>query len=114
MLNRRQFSAAAGALLGAPAWAQFRVEISGVGATQVPIAIAKFRDEERSSQSISAIVRADLERSGLFRIVDAPSVVDETMQPSMTEWRARATDALAGGSVMRLADGRFDVRFKLW
>jgi len=114
MLNRRQFSAAAGAWLAVPAWAQFRVEISGVGATQVPIAIAKFRDEERSSQSVSGIVRADLERSGLFRIVDAPSVVDETTQPPMNEWRARATDALAGGSVMRLADGRFDVRFKLW
>ena len=29
-----------------PAWAQFRVEISGVGATQLPIAVVKFRDEE--------------------------------------------------------------------
>jgi TolB protein len=114
MLNRRLFSAAASTLLCAPAWAQFRVEISGVGATQVPIAIAKFRDEDRSSQSISAIVRADLERSGLFRIIEAPGVLDESAQPAMTEWRARATDALAGGSVMRLADGRFDVRFKLW
>lgn len=114
MFNRRQFSATAGFLLATPAWAQFRVEISGVGATQVPIAIAKFRDEERSNQSISGIVRADLERSGLFRIVDAPGVLDETAQPSMNEWRGRATDALAGGSVMRLADGRYDVRFKLW
>ena len=114
MLNRRQFSATAGVLLSTPAWAQFRVEISGVGATQVPIAIAKFRDEERSNQSISGIVRADLERSGLFRIVDAPGVLDELAQPPMNEWRGRATDALAGGSVMRLADGRYDVRFKLW
>jgi TolB protein len=114
MLDRRQFTAAAAALLGAPAWAQFRVEISGVGATQIPIAIARFRDEERSSQAVSAIVRADLERSGAFRIVDAPAVVDEAAQPAMAEWRTRATDALVGGSVMRLADGRFDVRFKLW
>jgi TolB protein len=60
MLKRRQFSAAASLLLATPAWAQFRVEISGVGATQLPIAIAKFRDEERAGQSISAIVRADL------------------------------------------------------
>jgi len=35
-------------------------------------------------------------------------------QPAIAEWRSRGTDALAGGSVMRLADGRFDVRFKLW
>src|SRR5258706_13330432 len=114
MLNRRQFSAAAGTMITAPAWAQFRVEISGVGATQVPIAIAKFRDEDRSSQSISAIVRADLERSGLFRLIDAPAVIIETAKPGMKDWRGRAADALVGGSVMRLADGRFDVRFKLW
>jgi TolB protein len=99
-----------------PASAQFRVEISGVGATQLPIAIAKFRDEERStpSLSISGIVRADLERSGVFRSVDAPEALDETSQPVMADWRSRAADALAVGSVSRLADGRFDVRFKLW
>ena len=115
MLNRRQFSAAAATTLcGAAARAQFRVEISGVGATQVPIAIARFRDEDRSGQSISGIVRADLERSGYFRMVEAPVVLDESAQPAIAEWRSRGTDALAGGSVMRLADGRFDVRFKLW
>jgi TolB protein len=102
------------AALAPRARAQFRVEISGVGAAQVPIAIARFRDEDKASQSISAIVRADLERSGYFRIVDAPMVIDETTPPAMAEWRSRATDALAGGSVMRLADGRYDVRFKLW
>ena len=102
--------------LALPAQAQFRVEISGVGATQLPIAIAKFRDEERAtpSLSISAIVRADLERSGQFRNVDAPGALDENSAPVFTEWRSRATDALAAGSITRLADGRFDVRFKLW
>jgi len=99
------------------AQAQFRVEISGVGATQLPIAIAKFRDEDRSapSVSISAIVQADLERSGVFRGVDtAGAALDETSQPAMADWRSRAADALVAGSVTRLADGRFDVRFKLW
>ena len=122
MLIRRQFCSAAGLALllpTLPSQAQFRVEISGVGATQLPIAIVKFRDEERStpSLSVSAIVRADLERSGVFRNIDVPvasAALDENSQPPMTEWRARATDALAAGSVTRLADGRFDVRFKLW
>ena len=122
MLIRRQFCSAAGLALLMPAFpvgAQFRVEISGVGATQLPIAIATFRDEERStpSLSISAIVRADLERSGLFRNIDgagAQGALDENSQPSMPEWRGRAADALVAGSVGRLADGRFDVRFKLW
>ena len=99
-----------------PVRAQFRVEITGVGATQLPIAIVKFRDEERSSPSvsISAIVRADLERSGVFKSIDAPGALDENSQPVMTEWRARAADALVAGSVARLADGRFDIRFRFW
>ncbi len=46
MLQRRDFALAAASLLGAPAFAQFRVEISGVGATQRPIAITRFRDED--------------------------------------------------------------------
>jgi TolB protein len=99
-----------------PARAQFRVEISGVGATQLPIAITKFRDEERNtpSLSISAIVRADLERSGVFKSIDAPGALDEASQPVMSEWRSRAADTLVAGSVSRLADGRFDIRFRFW
>ena len=122
MLIRRQFCSAAGLALlvpTLPALAEFRVEISGVGATQLPIAVLKFRDEERStpSLSLSAIVRADLERSGVFRNIDLPAAtatLDENSQPAMPEWRGRAADALVAGSVTRLADGRFDVRFKLW
>ena len=119
MPNRRLFCACTAVALGSfarPAQAQFRVEISGVGATQLPIAIVRFRDEERNtpSLSISGIVRADLERSGAFRGIEAPGALDESSQPAMSEWRNRAADALAAGSVTRLADGRFDIRFKLW
>ena len=93
---------------------QFRVEISGIGATQLPIAVTRFRDEDRSGQAISAIVRADLERSGVFRLVESSGALDERSQPQMADWRARQADALVVGSVTRLADGRFDVRYKLW
>jgi TolB protein len=113
-LKRRVFCAASAAFLVVPAWAQFKVEISGVGATQLPIAVARFRDEDKSGQSPSAIIRADLERSGAFRGVDNSATLDETSQPQFGEWRGRSADALAVGSVTRLADGRFDVRFKLW
>lgn len=104
----------AGLALTGPAAAQFRVEISGVGATQLPIAIARFRDEDKTNQVLSAIVRADLERSGVFRGQDVTQVIDEASVPALPEWRSRAVDALVTGSVTRLADGRFDVRFKLW
>jgi TolB protein len=115
MLNRRTLIAAGLALPGGAALAQFRVEISGVGATQLPIAVTRFRDEEKSPQPVAGIVRADLERSGYFRPIDGNgAVLDEASRPVMTEWRAKNVDALAAGSLLKLADGRFDVRFKLW
>ena len=87
--------------------AQFRVEISGVGGTQLPIGVTRFRDEDKSGQSISGIVRADLERSGVFRVVDSAGEFDETSRPNFPEWRGRGADALTSGSTTRLADGRF-------
>jgi TolB protein len=97
-----------------PAFAQFRVEISGVGATQIPIVLGRFRDEDRQPQSISAIVRADLERSGVFKIVDGPAPADENGLPDYNALRAKGADAVVSGSASRLADGRIDVRFRLW
>jgi len=98
-----------------PAWAQFRVEVSGVGLTQLPIALAPFKGQDASPQKISAIVQADLERSGQFRGVDASGqALDEASRPDLTLWRQRTADSLVVGSVSKLADGRFDVRFRLW
>lgn len=107
--------AALGASFGVtPALAQVRIDISGVGGTRVPVAIVDFGDESRSPQPIAAIIRADLERSGLFRTVDAPGGLVETSSPVYADWRARQAEALVAGSVSRLADGRLDIRFKLW
>ena len=97
-----------------PAFAQFRVEIKGVGATQIPIVLGRFRDEDRQPQSISAIVRADLERSGVFKIIDAPAPADENGVPDYNTLRSRGADAVVAGSATRLADGKIDVRFRLW
>ncbi|WP_298831552.1 Tol-Pal system beta propeller repeat protein TolB [uncultured Piscinibacter sp.] len=115
MLTRRNLLSAGMAGFALPSFAQFRVEISGVGTTQLPIAVPRFRDEDKAPQQVSAIIRADLERSGFFRPIEADGVaIDETARPAMGDWRGRSVDALAAGSVHRLADGRFDVRFKLW
>ena len=101
-------------LLALPTWAQFRVEVSGVGLTQVPIAFAPLRGEESSPQKTSAIVQADLERSGQFRGVTAGVVVDETQRPDISAMRQKGADALLTGSISRMADGRYDVRVRLW
>ena len=106
-------------LLGAaalPAWAQFRVEVTGVGLTQLPIAVVPFRGEAEAPQKIGAIVQADLERSGQFRAIDsrAGGALDETSRLDVAPWRQAGADMLVVGSVGRLADGRYDVRFRLW
>ena len=98
-----------------PAAAQFRVEVSGVGLTQMPIAVATFRGEAQAPQKIGAIVKADLERSGIFRAVDTAGVtLDENARPDMAIWKQKGADSLVTGSVTPLADGRFDVRVRLW
>lgn len=103
------------AAVGFSAQAQFRVEVSGVGLTQVPIAIAGFRGEEVSPQKLSAIISADLERSGQFGVSDVGSArMDESTRPEFSTLRQKSLDALVSGSVSKLADGRFDVRFRLW
>lgn len=114
---RRRFIAAlggVGALAAVPAAAQFRVEISGVGARQVPLFVAAFRDEAKSGVAVSQVIRADLDRSGMVRTSAADAALDERSQVNVQPWREQGADALLAGSVARLADGRFDVRYKLW
>ncbi len=100
-------------MMSALAHAQLRVEISGVGANQIPIAIAGFANESVAPQQVTAIIKADLARSGYFKIIDTGNVMSETTPVNYDEWKARGADALVVGSVQRLADGRYDVRYKL-
>ena len=101
--------------MGNHALAQFRVEVSGTGLTQLPIAIAAFKGNEGMTQKIAAIVQADLERSGQFRSVDpAGAVLDENSRPDLPIWRKQGADALLTGSVTRVGDDRYELRFRLW
>ena len=100
-------------IVASSAQAQLRVEISGVGSNQIPIAVAAFADESVAPAQISAIIKADLERSGAFKVIDAGSAISETSDINYGQWKTRGADALVVGSVQRLADGRFDVRYKL-
>lgn len=105
---------ALGVLPGLSAQA-LRIEISGYEGRQYPIALPAFKGEEASPQKISTIVRADLERSGIFKSVNASGVeLDELSRPDLAIWRQRTAEWLNTGSVRRTADGRFDIRFRLW
>ncbi len=100
---------------GAAAHAQLNVLVTGVGSTQFPIATANFANEASSPQQISAIVRQDLQRSGKFTNVDAGSTpVSETDSVDLGSWKAKGADAFVSGSVNRLANGQYEIRFKLY
>lgn len=97
------------------ALAQFKVDVSGVGMTQVPIAVVTFKGEDSAPQKTSAIVLADLERSGQFRsVVMSGLAMDELSRPEFQQFRQKSADALLTGSASRLADGRYEIRAKLW
>ncbi len=70
--------------------AQLRVEISGVGSQQYPIAIATFTGDMAGAnpQDIASIVRSDLQRSGLFRVIDiGPSPLAENTLPALSDFK---------------------------
>jgi TolB protein len=100
-------------LLMGTAHAQLHVEIAGVGSNQIPVAVAAFADESVAPEQVSAIIRADLERSGVFKVIDTHQPIAETANVDYAAWKASGADALVVGSVQKLADGRFAVRYKL-
>jgi len=102
------------------AQAQLSIEITGAGAQRIPVAIAPLAGEgallDGTKSTISAIVRADLERSGLFRALEVPRLVTQPTEASSInypEWRSRLADAVVFGSVAARSDGRYEVRFML-
>ena len=105
-------------LLAVPAArAQLSIEITGATAQRSPIAVVPFAGEAALGTGISAIVRADLERSGVFRTLELPPfnpAPTEASEVNYAEWRARLADAVVLGSVANRADGRYEVRFRLF
>jgi len=96
------------------AHAQLHVEISGVGASQIPIAVASFRNEQIAPQVVSRIIKDDLSRSGYFKLIEATSTISEADEVNLADWKEKGADALLVGSVNMADDGRFDVRYKLF
>jgi len=100
------------AMAAPQAQAQLRVDISGVGATQYPIAIAEFNGDAQG-RNVAEIIRADLSRSGQFRLVNATGAnLGVDSQISFGEWSGRGADYLAYGSVTQTA-GQYSISYRL-
>jgi TolB protein len=98
----------------APAVAQTRlyIDIDQVGGYVLPLALPKLLGETAEpelAQRIRALLRHDLERSGLFRIVDPATYIDEVPQAldhlRYQNWSAVEAVAVIAGRLQRVAAG---------
>ena len=112
------------ALLGAPlpASAALQVDVNQGNIQPLPIAIPDFvaggPNDAQAGANIAGVVRADLERSGLFRPLDqrgfTEHIANINVVPNFANWRAINAQGLVTGQVTQQPDGRLRVDFRLW
>lgn len=98
------------------AQAQMTVEVRGAGRSLIPIAVTNFPGEAALPTALAQVVRTDLERSGLFKIIDTSTVSPvptEATQVNFADWKNRTASFLAMGSVVPAPDGRLTARVRL-
>ena len=82
------------------------IEISGGGAQQIPIAILPFGGSANTKDNLHEIIMADLQRSGLFRVLETRGMANLPSNSSdikYAEWTALQAQALTVGRIE--ADG---------
>ena len=105
-----------------PALAALKVDVNQGNIQPLPIAAPDFAaaspGDAAAGQNIAKVVRADLERSGLFKPLDTNSFIDKitniNVVPSFANWRIITAQGLVTGSVAIQPDGRLRVDFRLW
>ncbi len=100
-----------------PAEAQLVIDVTTSAGKQIPIALVPFANEDKAPQNITPIISNNLARTGLFRIVNTTGLSTLPSEPSdvnFTDWSTRGTEALVIGGIYPLADGRFEVRFRMF
>ncbi|MDD2684534.1 MAG: Tol-Pal system beta propeller repeat protein TolB [Gallionella sp.] len=90
------------------------IEIIGAGEHQIPVAIVPMGGDAKLAQEINEVIVADLQRSGLFRLVDAAGKTPhEPNEVSYADWQTRGADALLIGTVAAQPNGRIEARIRL-
>ena len=97
----------------APSQAQLRVDISGTGAQQFPVAVADFEGDS-AGRLIAEVIRADLTRSGQFRLINTTGAQLTAETPvAFDEWRTRGADYVAYGSVNITGENQYEISYRL-
>ena len=90
-----------------------RIDVSGVGARQVPLALAPFNGAGQAPQQLDVVIREDLQRSGMFRLVNLTETLSENSPLDMSALRGQGADSVLVGSVQPVANARLEFRYKL-
>jgi TolB protein len=127
-LSRRRVLVGAAALTAAgaglrPALGQLRVDITRGVVEPIPIAVSPLAGGGAAGQdralAITEVIAADLERSGLFEVIDRRAYIQSpeelrSGQPRFADWRQINTQALVTGSVQSSPGRPLAVEFRLW
>ena len=118
VLRSQLFIATVAAVLigiSTPTFAQMNIEITGVGQSLYPIAVMRFKDEQKLPINITEIIRQDLARSGYFKNTENGNAVESDEDtPNYKSWAARGADALVVGSVVQSGGSQFEIQYKLF
>jgi TolB protein len=97
--------------------AQAEVNVTQGSVQPLPIAIPAFAGG-RAGADIVKVISANLDRSGLFRPLDASGfpeqAIEVNVQPRFDAWKATGAQALLNGQATVDPDGRLRVDFRLW
>lgn len=104
------------------AHAQLQIDITQGNLDPTPIAVPDFLSSDargrQLGQDIADVVRADLERSGLFKSLDPQGFIERQTnidyQPTFADWRVIKAEGLVSGRVVMESDTRMLVEFRLW
>ena len=84
----------------------------------IPLAIPDFLGNSQANRDIAGVVRADLERSGLFKSLNPASFIEKISDintpPHFADWRSIQAQGLVTGQATMQTDGRLKVEFRLW
>ena len=109
-------------LLPFSAKAELMIDVNGAMRDPMPIAIADMVSNSSSAKSygekIRDVVIADLERSGLFRIISSQSYIQKFKSidemPTFNDWQAINALALVQSAITETSDQSLKIEFRLW
>ena len=101
--------------------AELKIDITSGYTEPTPIGIHDFigtNDEEESlAKQITKLVIADLNNSGLFKIIDPKAYIQRISSPSImpkfSDWKVINAQALIVGSSVLTASGHVKIEFRL-